>query len=64
MRSFCLLLVALAFVACGGASKKVDRAVDDVKETPEKVGERVDEVGDDIKDAEDEGVEAEAEVDP
>ncbi len=64
MRCLCALLAVVALVACGGANKKVDRAVDDVTETPDKVGDRLDEAGDDVDDATDEGVEAEAEVKP
>jgi hypothetical protein len=64
MRYLLVLFAALSLVACGSASKKVDRAADDVTEAPGKVGDRLDEAGDDADQVADEGVEAEAEVKP
>jgi len=54
----------VALLGCGSANQKVNRAADDVAETPEKVSDRVDEAGADMSDAADEGVEVEAEVKP
>jgi len=64
MKKLALLVAAVALLGCGSANQKVNRAADDVAETPEKVSDRVDEAGADMSDAADEGVEVEAEVKP
>lgn len=64
LRALALLMVTtFALTACGAAKKAVTRAEKDVKDTPDKVDDRGKEVKDATSDAED-GVEAEAEVDP
>ena len=57
-------VLLLSLPACGAAKKAASRAEKDVKATPDKVDDRGKDVKETTKDAEEGGVEAEAEVDP